>query len=174
MLDRLNERLTKLRKEKGFSQQSFAKAMHVSRSTISMWEIGQRKPGIDELIEISKVLDVSYSDLLPTDLPDESDNTFINEALSRESIEVNLNDRYVVLQDLVKPKGYYFVQYDDGTFGLNTPDGGCYTISEEDAESVRLAAEKAAALQFEIIAHREHQVMLEGLIKNGIRKPSDA
>ena len=39
-----------LRNERGFSQEQLAKVLHVSKSTVAMWETGQRLPSVELLI----------------------------------------------------------------------------------------------------------------------------
>ncbi|MDR3318658.1 MAG: helix-turn-helix domain-containing protein [Clostridiales bacterium] len=58
------ERLIELRKEKGLSQRKFAQRFNVSKSTVSMWEIGKNIPDLYMLIDIAKFFDVSTDDLL--------------------------------------------------------------------------------------------------------------
>lgn len=61
---KLYEKIIKLRKEKGLSQEEFGNAINVSRQAISKWESAQTKPDIDKLKEIAKFFDVSYDYLL--------------------------------------------------------------------------------------------------------------
>lgn len=42
-----------LRNERGFSQEQLAKVLHVSKSTVAMWETGQRLPSVEKYEEIS-------------------------------------------------------------------------------------------------------------------------
>lgn len=67
---KLYEKIIKLRKERGLSQEEFGNAINVSRQAISKWESEQTKPDIDKLKEISKFFNVSYEYLLN----DEIDN----------------------------------------------------------------------------------------------------
>lgn len=56
--------IKKLRLEKGLSQPELAELMVVSRSTISMWELGSRLPDIGMLERLSKCLGVDIQILL--------------------------------------------------------------------------------------------------------------
>ncbi len=58
-----NEKLIKLRKAKGWSQEELGEFLNVTRQTISKWELGQTTPEMDKLIEISKIFDVSIDEL---------------------------------------------------------------------------------------------------------------
>lgn len=57
-------RITLLRKSKGLNQSQLAKKLHVSPSTIGMYEQGRRTPNIDILIQMSKIFNVSLDYLL--------------------------------------------------------------------------------------------------------------
>ena len=52
------------RKQAGMSQTDLAKALSVGRSTVAMWETGDREPGFDTLGKIAAVLGVPTSALI--------------------------------------------------------------------------------------------------------------
>lgn len=58
------EKIYKLRKVKGWSQELLAEKLNVSRQTLSKWELNVTKPNIDQLILIRKLFDVNYEYLL--------------------------------------------------------------------------------------------------------------
>ena len=62
-----NEKLQKLRKDRGLTQEELAEALFVSRTAISKWESGRGYPSIDSLKEISKFFSVTIDDLLSTE-----------------------------------------------------------------------------------------------------------
>lgn len=47
-----------LRKERKYTQEGIAKALNVSKSTIAMWETGERKPSTDKYEEVSDFFNV--------------------------------------------------------------------------------------------------------------------
>jgi len=53
------ERLKELRKQRGYSQSELAKQLHVSKSTISMIELGSRQPSIEVMEMIADFFNVS-------------------------------------------------------------------------------------------------------------------
>lgn len=61
------DKLKKLRKNRGLTQEELAQALFVSRTAISKWESGKGYPNIDSLKAISKYFCVSLDDLLSTD-----------------------------------------------------------------------------------------------------------
>ena len=60
-------RLVKLRKEKGFSQEELADALGISRQAVSKWERAEASPDTDNLICLAKLYNVSLDSLLDTD-----------------------------------------------------------------------------------------------------------
>lgn len=60
-------RLQKLRKEKGFSQEELADALGISRQAVSKWERAEASPDTDNLICLAKLYNVSLDSLLDTD-----------------------------------------------------------------------------------------------------------
>ena len=61
---RFHDKLQKLRKEKGFSQEALAEILGVSRQAISKWESGQTYPETDKLIILSEIFGVTLDSLL--------------------------------------------------------------------------------------------------------------
>lgn len=58
------EKLQKLRKSRGLTQEELAEALYVSRTAVSKWESGRGYPSIDSLKEISDYFSVTIDDLL--------------------------------------------------------------------------------------------------------------
>ena len=59
-----SEKIVKLRKANGYSQETFAKAVGVSRQAVYKWEAGISYPEAEKLIEIKKLLGIKIDDLL--------------------------------------------------------------------------------------------------------------
>lgn len=64
----LNKNIYNLRKQKGLSQESLAEKINVSRQTISNWELGETSPNPEQLILLSKTLEISVDELLGNEL----------------------------------------------------------------------------------------------------------
>ena len=62
-----SEKLYELRKEKGFSQEELAEKLNVARQTISKWENGTTNPDTNNLIELSKIFEISIDELVGND-----------------------------------------------------------------------------------------------------------
>lgn len=65
---KFSEKIIKLRKEKGLSQEEFGDIINISRQSISKWESEQSKPDIDNVKEISKNFNVSIEYLINDEL----------------------------------------------------------------------------------------------------------
>lgn len=61
---KLNENILKLRKSNGLSQEQLGEQVHVTRQTISNWELGETTPNPEQLKLLSKTLNVSIDELL--------------------------------------------------------------------------------------------------------------
>lgn len=61
------EQLRKAREQKGYTQQSLAEKVYVTRQTVSRWEGGERYPDLITVKKISQVLDVDVGFLLSDD-----------------------------------------------------------------------------------------------------------
>ena len=60
----LRKQIEFLRRKKGWSQAELANRLHISPSTIGMYEQGRREPPIDVLVAMSKEFDVSIDYLI--------------------------------------------------------------------------------------------------------------
>ncbi len=61
---KLNEKIIKIRKENGLSQEEFGDKINVSRQAVSKWENEEAKPDIEKIQQIAKKFSVSYEYLL--------------------------------------------------------------------------------------------------------------
>lgn len=59
-------RLQKLRKEKGYSQEQLAEALGLSRQAVSKWERAEASPDTDNLICLARLYGISLDELLST------------------------------------------------------------------------------------------------------------
>lgn len=64
MDEQIIERLCKLRKQHGYSQEQLADELGVSRQAISKWERGEASPDTDNLIALARLYNISVDDLL--------------------------------------------------------------------------------------------------------------
>ncbi len=88
-----------LRNEIGYSQEQLAKVLHVSKSTVAMWETGQRLPSVEKYEEIADYFNVDIDFLYGRttmkrkSLFDDTGSEYVNaELLSNSSFRYYLND----------------------------------------------------------------------------------
>ena len=60
----VGEKLMKLRKKRGMSQQEVASALGVTRQTVSNWECDQGAPSLDKAADLARLYGVSLDDLV--------------------------------------------------------------------------------------------------------------
>ena len=65
---KLGEKILKLRKKKGLSQEELGERLDVTRQTISNWELGETSPNPEQLKKLSKELNISIDELLDNDV----------------------------------------------------------------------------------------------------------
>lgn len=82
------EKLQKLRKTKGMSQEELAEQLGVSRQAVSRWELGTVTPDVANVVGISKLFNVSTDYLLNTEF-NKCDITLENkEEISKNKIRI--------------------------------------------------------------------------------------
>ncbi|MBR5419466.1 helix-turn-helix transcriptional regulator [Candidatus Saccharibacteria bacterium] len=69
----LPERLIKLRKNAGLSQEEVADKLEVTRQTVSKWETGQSSPDLDKVLPLCNLYGVTPDELLHDGGSDEAD-----------------------------------------------------------------------------------------------------
>lgn len=60
----LSEKIQKLRKEQGMTQEQFAERLFVSRTAVSKWETGRGTPNMESLQMIARVCGITLDELL--------------------------------------------------------------------------------------------------------------
>ena len=78
------EKLVQLRKREGYTQEEVADRLEVSRQAISRWEMGTAVPDSSNLLQISKLFNVSTDYLLNDDYESDDDIPKV-ESLRRKS-----------------------------------------------------------------------------------------
>ena len=73
---KIAQRLADLRRQKGYSQESLANALGLSRQAVSKWERAESSPDTDNLIALARLYGVSLDDLLNVDKDIEDDVSF--------------------------------------------------------------------------------------------------
>lgn len=110
---KFNEKLLKLRKEKGLSQEELGMEMQVSRQTVSKWEAGQSYPDFTRLVMLSDFFDMTLDELVKDiDVQEVRENSFTNEKIDsiyRVSQDVDSILRNRTLRDILKGIKWFIV-----------------------------------------------------------------
>lgn len=69
----LSDKLLSLRKKQGLSQEALAEKLNVSRQTISRWENGSAQPDASNILQLSKLFEVTADYLLNDDCQSDDD-----------------------------------------------------------------------------------------------------
>lgn len=81
-------RLQKLRKENGYSQDELAEKLGISRQAISKWERSESSPDTDNLIELAKLYNVSLDELIyGKEISEEEKQEIVQEVVENRSHE---------------------------------------------------------------------------------------
>ena len=102
------EKIVKLRKMKGLTQDEFASAVGVSRQAVYKWESGQSYPEVSKLLEIKILFNISIDDLLDESyevvVPEKKKkrNTKKAENASREDVAVKSENEETLKTEEVK------------------------------------------------------------------------
>lgn len=79
---KFHEKLLKLRKEKGLSQEELGMEMQVSRQTVSKWESGQSYPDFTKLVMLSDYFHMTLDELVKDlDVQEVRENPLTNEKI---------------------------------------------------------------------------------------------
>lgn len=104
----LGRRLREVRKDKGYTQESLAKKLGVSKVTICGYEKGTRVPSLNIFSELLDILEVEPNYLLGRDTLIREEGTNYTIKLSKEDIKlikIIKNDITVYNKFLDNPKG---------------------------------------------------------------------
>jgi len=139
------DRLVKLRKKYGYSQEELADKLGLSRQAVSKWERAEASPDTDNLICLAKLYGVSLDELLATD---EDLDTIVEEQVKSDEVKeeaeepkqefVNDNDR-VVIND----KGVFL--HDKKGNSVSITDEGIYK-TDKDGNVTKKEIDKGIAI----------------------------
>ena len=133
------DRLVKLRKKYGYSQEELADKLGLSRQAVSKWERAEASPDTDNLICLAKLYGVSLDELLATD---DDVETIVNEQVKNEGKneeseeKKDNNDRVVINDDGI------FLQSKSGSKVIINDDG----VARYDKDGNRIIKKHGRAL----------------------------
>lgn len=101
--EQIGKFLAEIRKEKGLTQQELAKKIKVSNRTISNWENGKYLPDYELLISLSKILNVSISEIIngSKNIKQEPNKTVEKVINFLKHIENERNNKYKIMGLLI-------------------------------------------------------------------------
>ena len=85
---KFNEKLIKLRKEMGLSQEELGNKLNVARQTVSKWELGETTPEMDKLIKMSEIFNITLDELIKDKNNDENINNTNSQKLAGLVIKI--------------------------------------------------------------------------------------
>ena len=152
----LARQLRTKREERGFSQDEVAKAIFVSRQTISNWENDKTYPDMQSLLLLSQLFDTSIDDLV------KGDAARIQQAVKQDSHKMRLLSYGMVgFSSLPFSIGFlaclagafWFRSYEQGQYRRRdhvhralchrVRHGNCYRPSEEEARHRHLSGDRS-------------------------------
>ena len=91
---KINEKIIKLRKERGLSQEEFGNEINVSRQAVSKWETGESIPDTNKIQDIVKKFNLNYEYLLNDeienikDIPKEQDKNVNSKKFKKITLKI--------------------------------------------------------------------------------------
>ena len=115
-----SEKLQVLRKNKGYTQETLAGKLGVSRQAVAKWESGQIYPDISNLIQISELMNVSVDYLVKdqdcaVNIQNTIDNDIDNLISFRLEANVNTYAAFMNETDSSRPSSHDF-RYENGKY----------------------------------------------------------
>ena len=148
------DRLVKLRKKYGYSQEELADKLGLSRQAVSKWERAEASPDTDNLICLAKLYGVSLDELLATD---EDLDTIVEEQVkdNKEDTPAQEENKKVEIKDdeviLFSKSGKKVTINDDGVTCYNAD--GTVKKHEFDVPTAVIGAIEATLFTLAVIAY---------------------
>ncbi len=120
----IGKKLKEKREERNLTQKELSEILHVSRQTISSWEVGRTYPDLDVLVAISELYDTPLDDLLKEDSQMVKDITEkVKKSERRRAINIVLSGLLVVILAL-SLMGLWenYQNNQENTYGLKPSD----------------------------------------------------
>ena len=99
---KFNEKLIKLRKAAGLSQEELGNRLDVARQTVSKWELGETTPEMDKLVELSNLFNVSMDEMakereIPEVIARELDHKKIDSVYNDVGTAKKIIEHYIII-----------------------------------------------------------------------------
>lgn len=110
MLDciKIGQKICRLRTNQQMNQEELAHLLYVSRQAVSRWEVGDAMPSIDNVVELSKIFDISIEELLcinekielnPNNIFQGHNRMFIIQKICMQEMNVKISDIFYQLSN---------------------------------------------------------------------------
>ncbi len=96
----LGERIALLRRGNGWSQAELSERLHVSASTIGMYEQGRREPSLEVLVKLAEAFGVSADYLLTGKPLCPEDHRTVSRLLQKSLQQVKPSDKHFSREEL--------------------------------------------------------------------------
>ncbi|MDE7229240.1 MAG: helix-turn-helix domain-containing protein [Oscillospiraceae bacterium] len=97
------DKLIRLRKKSGMSQEEFAEKMNVSRQAVSKWESAQSVPDLERILKIADMFGVTTDYLLKDDIEDE-EFTAVDYSEKTKKVTLEQANEYLALRKRLAPR----------------------------------------------------------------------
>ena len=124
------QRLSRIRKEKGFTQNEIADKVGVTSQAVSKWENDLASPDIDILLKLSEIFDISVDELLGKEIK----KTVLNDKPSKKDIDKMIFKIIVTSADGDK-------------VNVNLPLALVKALMDKDSGKINIVSSKNDALQ---------------------------
>ena len=104
----VGEKIAKLRKQAGLSQEAFAERLGISRQAVSKWENGTAQPTNENLAQIARLFDVTMSSLLDDEdinmgpAPFSTEEAKIVENITEETRQVKIEQKALKVSSVIQ------------------------------------------------------------------------
>ncbi len=142
---KFNEKVFKLRKMKGLTQDDFAAAVGVSRQAVYKWESGQSYPEVPKLLEMKLLFGISIDDLLDDNfdvvVPEKQKKKRISRE-KKEEIERKVEENITVLEEKPLATVAATPEVKEDITEETSVSAVTYEAKEEQKEEVKEESEK--------------------------------
>ena len=142
------DRLIKLRKQNGLSQEELADKLGLSRQAVSKWERAEASPDTDNLICLAKLYGISLDELLKTD---DSVETIVEEQVKKEEPQEEKKEGIYIRDDEGQT-----VEVVDGHVRFKDEDGNevrCKDFRKNHKADTVLAAVEGSLFLLSVVAY---------------------
>ena len=139
------DRLIKLRKQNGLSQEELADKLGLSRQAVSKWERAEASPDTDNLICLAKLYGISLDELLKTD---DSVETIVEEQVKKEELKEEKKEGIFITDDEGQT-----VEITDAGIKCKSKDGECAKCCKPSRATTILGAVEGGLFLLAVVAY---------------------